>query len=327
MRLKSFIASSVPEAMKLVRDTLGPEAVIVSTQQDESDGKVKITAALEDTSLDELDLMNPPAALDAIDELGEGLDFHRVPAGLADRLLNTAAQLATADKVSALAGALDVVLPFAPPPESQTGRPLMLTGPPGAGKTATAAKLCARARLAGRRSSLITMDTVKAGGLAQVSTFAEALGAGLGQAPDARTLQQLVRDCPKGNLVIIDTVGVNPLDDAQRTRLAETAGAAGADLVLVLAAGGDVLESAECAVAFSEAGADRLIATKLDTSRRLGGVLGAADAGRLALAAVGVSPNIGDGLAPINPVSLARLILPGGTDVTASTPLAMGIQR
>ena len=33
MRLKSFIANSVPEAMKLVRDTLGPEAVIVSTQQ------------------------------------------------------------------------------------------------------------------------------------------------------------------------------------------------------------------------------------------------------------------------------------------------------
>ena len=326
MRLKSFIASSVPEAMKLVRDTLGPEAVIVSTQQDEGDGKVKITAALEDTSLDELDLANPPAALDSIDELGEGLDFHRVPAGLADRLLNTAAQLATADKVSALAGALDAVLPFAPPPESQTGRPLMLIGPPGAGKTATAAKLCARARLAGRHSSLITMDTVKAGGLAQVNTFAEALGAGLGQAPDAQTLRELVGNCPKRNLVVIDTVGVNPLDDAERAKLAETAAAAGADLVLVLAAGGDVLESAECAVAFSEAGADRLIATKLDTSRRLGGVLSAADAGRLALAAVGVSPNIGDGLAPINPVSLARLILPDAAELADPTPLAMGSQ-
>jgi len=79
-------------------------------------------------------------------------------------------------------------------------------------------------------------------------------------------------------------------------------------------------------VAFSEAGASRLIATKLDISRRLGGVLSAADAGRLALAAAGVSPNIGDGLAPINPVSLARLILPGATEI-ADPPLAMGKQR
>lgn len=326
MRLKSYIASSVPEAMKLVRDTLGPEAVIVSTQQDDSDGKVKITAALEDTPLDELDFSDPPATLDSIDELGEGLEFHRVPAGLADRLLNTAAHLATTDPVSALAGALDVVLPFAPPPESQTGRPLMLAGPPGAGKTATAAKLCARARLAGRHCTLITMETVKAGGLAQVSTFAEALGAGLAQAPDAEALRDLLRDCPKKTLAVIDTVGVNPLDDAERSRLTEIAEAAGADLVLVLAAGGDVLESAECAVAFSEAGASRLIATKLDISRRLGGVLSAADAGRLALAAAGVSPNIGDGLAPINPVSLARLILPGATEI-ADPPLAMGKQR
>ncbi len=327
MRLKSFIAGSVPEAMKQVRDTLGPEAVIVSTQQDDGDGMVKITAALEDTPLDDLDLAAPPAALDSIDELGEGLDFHRVPAGLADRLLNTAAHLATTDPVTALAGALDVVLAFAPPPEGQTGRPLMLAGPPGAGKTATAAKICARARLAGRNCSLITMDTVKAGGLAQVSTFAEALGAELTQAADAEALQELLRDRPNKTHAVIDTVGVNPLDEAARVRLADMARAAGADLVLVLAAGGDVLESAECAVAFSESGAGLLIATKLDTSRRLGGVLSAADAGCLPLAAVGVSPNIGDGLAPINPVSLARLLLPGAAEVADPTPLTMGNQR
>ncbi len=327
MRLKSFIATSIPEAMKLVREHLGPEAVIISTQHDGGDGKVKVTAALEDSPLDELALAGPAEALDSIDELSEGLDYHRVPAGLADRLLGAAAHLATADSIMALAGALDAVLAFAAPPENQSGRPLMLAGPPGAGKTATAAKICARARLAERHSTLITMDTAKAGGLAQVSTFAEALGAGLGQAPDAETLHELVQACPGKNLVVIDTVGCNPLDNAERTRLADAARTVGADLVLVLAAGGDVLEVAECALAFAEAGAGRLIATKLDTTRRLGGVLSAADAGRLALAAAGVSPNIGDGLTAINPVSLARLILPGAARETAPTPLAMGIQR
>jgi flagellar biosynthesis protein FlhF len=327
MRLKSFIANTVPEAMKLVRDQLGPDAVIVSTQSDEVDAQVKITAALEDTPLDEHHPARPAAGLDSIDEMSDGLDYHRIPAGLADRLLNTAAHLASSDQLCALAGALDAVLAFAPSLEAQTERPIMLIGPPGVGKTATAAKLCARARLAGRHGNLITMDTVKAGGLAQVSTFAEALGAGLDQAPDAETLRALVRDCPKTNLVIIDTVASNPLDNAERKRLAETAGAVAADLVLVLAAGGDVLESAECALAFAEAGARRLIATKLDTARRLGGVLSAAEAGRLALAGVGVSPNIGDGLLPINPVSLARLILPGAARDASSAPLAASIQR
>ncbi len=313
--------------MALVREQLGPEAVIISTQHDGGDGKVKVTAALEDSPLDELDLAGPAEAFDSIDEVSEGLDYHRVPAGLTDRLLGAAAHLATDDGIMALAGALDAVLTFAAPPESHSDSPLMLVGPPGAGKTATAAKICARARLAERHSSLITMDTVKAGGLAQVSTFAEALGAGLGQAPDAEALRDLVQACPGKNLVVVDTVGCNPLNDAERAHLTEAATAIGADMVLVLAAGGDVLEAAECALAFAEAGAGRLIATKLDTTRRLGGVLSAADAGRLALTAAGVSPNIGDGLSAINPVSLARLILPGAAQETVPTPLAMGIQR
>ena len=54
-------------------------------------------------------------------------------------------------------------------------------------------------------------------------------------------------------------------------------------------------EAAELAALYSEIGATRLISTRLDTARRYGGILAAADAGKLAFAEMGVAPGIGDG--------------------------------
>ena len=45
MRLKSFTAKTMKEAMQMVRDELGENAVIVATR--EESGGVRVTAALE----------------------------------------------------------------------------------------------------------------------------------------------------------------------------------------------------------------------------------------------------------------------------------------
>ncbi len=178
MRLRSFEAAGLPEAMDMVRRTLGPDAVILSTQPSDRGSGVRVTAALEETPLEEFDSADGIDALTSIDDIGQALAFHRVPAALADRLLGAAAALPGGGAEAALAGALDAVLrfaalPAADGPTTTGGRPIMLVGPPGAGKTATAAKLCALARLEDRAASVITMDTVKAGGLAQITSFAE----------------------------------------------------------------------------------------------------------------------------------------------------------
>ena len=47
MRLKSFSADSMAEAMKQVRQTLGDNAIIVSTQGGDAAGSVRVTAAVE----------------------------------------------------------------------------------------------------------------------------------------------------------------------------------------------------------------------------------------------------------------------------------------
>lgn len=330
MRLKSFIAASIPEAMALVRDQLGANAVILSTQNDAVSGKVKITAALEEEPLDELspEGAGPESlseALHSLDQLAEALEHHRVPLGLADRMLSAAGDLTTPEGPLALAGALDAVLKFSAPPDGGDGRPIMLVGPPGAGKTATAAKLCVRARRTdGEPACLITMDGDKAGGLAQIAAFSEALDAPLQRADTPEDLAALLPEGSLDRLVVIDTPGCNPLDGKAGAALARAAEAASARMVLVLGAGGDVLEAAEWAETFAGWGATRLIATKLDISRRLGSVLSAADAGALALCGVGISPNIGGGLTPVNPVSLARLLLSNAGQAGPAFSLATG---
>jgi flagellar biosynthesis protein FlhF len=310
MRLRSFTAKSLPEAMRRVREVLGPDAIILSSQPAEDGRGVRVTAALEDSPLEPLIHEGASGGAVSLDEISEALAYHRVPPALFDRLVGAAAALAAKNDALALGGALDGEFTFAAPPETPTLRPFLLVGPPGAGKTATAAKLCARVRLAGGRASLITMDTVKSGGLAQVTAFAQALGAELLQAPDIDALADAVAACPEDHFVVVDTVGANPFDADDLDRLNLAAGAAGADPVAVLPAGGDPADCAEAAAAFAEIGARRMIVTRIDTARRFGGLLSAAQAGRFALMAASASPHISDPLLPFNPVSLARLLLP-----------------
>jgi flagellar biosynthesis protein FlhF len=85
--------------------------------------------------------------------------------------------------------------------------------------------------------------------------------------------------------------------------------AAGAEPVLVLSAACDATLLAEIAASFANLGVRRLIATHVDVSRRLGAVLAAADASRIALAQISVTPYLARGLGAMNAAVCARLIL------------------
>src|SRR3546814_14188185 len=92
MLLRTFTARTAAEAMAQVRRALGDEAIILSTQDDD-DGGVRITAALEPTETASAphSATAPATELEAADRVADVLDHHRVPRGLADRILNPAA--------------------------------------------------------------------------------------------------------------------------------------------------------------------------------------------------------------------------------------------
>jgi flagellar biosynthesis protein FlhF len=309
MLLRTFTGKTAAEAMAQVRRALGDEAIILSTQDD--DDGVRVTAALEPAGQSAEpggDPMPPADELEAADRVAEVLDHHRVPRGLADRILNLAAGHAAEDWTVAFAAALDDTLGFKPLGDLGPERPVMLIGPSGAGKTVTAAKLCACARLAEARSLLISLDAGKAGGRAQAETFAQALGARLICADGPQAVAAATTGRAADEIAVIDTIGCNPFDASERAQLREIAEAAGADLVLVAPAGGDPAEAADAALAFAEIGAGLMIPTRLDAARRFGGLVSAAHISGMSLLAAGVSRNIGGGLIGLNPVSMARLL-------------------
>lgn len=291
MRLKLFHGANMAEAMAQIREELGAEAVIL--EQRRTRHGVEVTAALEP---DEPILIQPLASPANFAPPGP-LDFHNIPPRLAQAL-------ASAPLPQSLAEAL----PFAPLPPGRE-RPLMLAGPPGAGKTLTTAKLTARMVLGGVVPLVITTDGQRAGAVEQLAAFTRVLGVTLAVAPSPVMLSKALSHKKPNQPVLIDTAGCNPFNADQARQLRELMAGAAADMALVLPAGLDASESADLALAFAAFGAQHLLPTRLDAARRLGGILSAAKVGPLALTEAGIGPEVADGLEALTPEGLAARLL------------------
>ncbi len=332
MRFMTYTAPSTAEAMQLVRDGLGDQAIIVSTQRDAEGGAMRVTAALEEAAGESGDAANEPVCAgvtgnQAMSPVGDSIRRILTRHGAPDRLAGLLAQEAEkaanehnpAAPSTALALALETVFTFNPIDPLKSGgkgdkeRPLILVGPPGGGKTVAAAKLVAARTLAdgGRADgvAVFTTDVRRAGGAEQLQALTRVLGAGLVTTETPDRLAAALKSRRTGALTVIDTPGINPFDGGDMAWLSRLIDAAAGEPVLVLAAGGDARETADMAHAFAELGVRRLIVARLDVSRRVGGTLAAAHAGRMAFAGVGISPRASDAINPLRAPALARLIL------------------
>ncbi len=313
MRLKSFTAPTMAEAMELVRQELGDEAIIVSTQRAAGTKGVRITAALEpaDADLAIAELLEESADSSAAEAVKKALADHGTPQRLAERLVNAARTAEIADPVLACAAALEAGFTFAHLPEHSAPRPFMLVGPNGSGKSIAVAKLAARSVLKQRQVGVITCDNIRAGAVEQLAAFTSILEIDLIRARGPESLARVVEGTSGlFDLVLIDSPGLNPFKQSDMDYLQALIEAADVEPILVMAAGGDAGEAAEIGEAFAAIGATRLFATRLDTTRRLGAVLASAEAGQLAFSDVSASPHVASGIAPISAISLARLLLP-----------------
>lgn len=272
MRIKLFHAANMAEAMRRVRSELGEEALILGNRR-VANG-VEITAALEPAS-------EAPPAVTALRPV-------LPPDPEADRL-NYLIQRAALLQYGAL--------PWS--------RPIMLVGTPGAGKTLTAAKLAARLVQQGETPLVITTDSERAGATEQLAAFTRILALDLVVAENPVALARSLAGRPAGLKAIIDMAGCNPFEAAQAETLVTFAVAADASLVWVASAGKDAEYAAELAESFAGLGVRHMIPTKLDLTRRLEGVLRAAEAGGFILTDAGIGAGVIDGIIPLE---AARLV-------------------
>jgi flagellar biosynthesis protein FlhF len=290
MRLKLYRAAAIAEAMAQVRADLGAEALILSSRR--IAGGVEVTAALEKDKAPA-----PPPPDDDDPKRAAAFTWHGVPAGLARRL-----------QAGPLPFALSTVLCFEKLALDRSAPPLLVIGPPGAGKTLTVARLAARLVMAGTAPVVVTTDGKRAGAAEQLAAFTSLLDLQLLVASTPATLARALARREGGAPVLIDSPGSDPFDAAQRDEIAALAATADADLAVALPAGLDAGEAADLAGAYAACGARLLAATRLDLARRIGGVLAAAGAG-LALAEAGIGPGAADGLVPMTPDLLATRLM------------------
>ncbi|WP_281301738.1 MULTISPECIES: hypothetical protein [unclassified Iodidimonas] len=324
MRLKSFSAKSMKEVMAQVREALGPDAIILSVEQGKAGAGVRVTAASDNEALPEQQaptITAPPPSPATEDErrgpafvsrdfdladLKAAISHHGLPYELADRVISMAQAFDAASLADALAHSFESLIGFSPLGLALP-RPVMLVGPPGAGKTVSAAKLAAEARVNGHSIRLITTDTVKSGGVHQLEHYARLMDVAVITAQDEAALAKAIHKGAPPELTLIDSCGINPysMDELERTvRLLK---AADAEPVLVLPAGLDPAESADIAEIFAQMGTRRFIATRLDGARRYASLLSIARGGHLSLAGLSRSPYVADPLETPAPLMLARL--------------------
>ncbi|MDE1153873.1 MAG: ATP-binding protein [Micavibrio sp.] len=369
MRLKTFQAKTMTEAMRQIKEALGDDAIIVSSKQAPG-GWMRVTAAIDEEfdaapvfekpdfgRLLAAEKARPPApakpaastakptatqgekysaaqgagayaamqktkAAPAKPAAPEGFDEeevlemitdvmlkHRVPGSVSEKIIGTASVLTGRDPRATLARALEKTFTFLPPPKRQA-EPVLLVGPPGAGKTLMTAKLAARAVMAGQTPAVITTDIARAGGVEQLSAFLDIMELNLLQAEDAKSLKAAIAKAKDAPLVIIDTGGLNPFDPQEMKFLAQLMATEPMDSALVFPAGLDAEESAEMAMTFEILGVRRIIPTRLDFARRIGGILSAADKGNLAFGQASHTAQVADGILDITPHSLAEFLLP-----------------
>lgn len=212
MRLRTFIADTMADAVEQVRAAMGDNAIIVSSLEGENGG-FEVTAALDsrapslekddtDLTLEEIlrgrlggGAETPDTAADhpgerktdtvdisdihsglPFDEtsLADALDEHGVPRILAEAIITDAGNAETDDALAALCSALQTRFTFDPLPIAPR-HPVMAVGLPGAGKTVTIAKLAARAALDGAHTEIISTDAQRTGAAAQCEAYGSLL--------------------------------------------------------------------------------------------------------------------------------------------------------
>lgn len=323
MRLKSFHGPSLNEAMRLVREALGEHAIIVATRDDEMGG-VRVTAAIDDPppasaapTPASVAVPEAPDGSEALEKVAEALTRHQLPHHLAERLMATATQFANDDPVLALGAAFDTHFKFQPIVDEKPGKPLILVGPPGAGKTVCIAKFATKAALAKRPVTVISTDFERAGGMEQLAAFTRLLKLNLVEIEDAHALRDMI-GMQQGSHIFVDTPGGNPFNEAEKQQTQELIKGAGGEATLVLPAGLDAVEALEMAQAFRGMGAVRVLLTRLDMVKRFGSALHVAFETKLPLANFSASSKVTEPPAPLNPVALARLVLYGADMQSAS---------
>jgi flagellar biosynthesis protein FlhF len=318
MHLKRYRRPTLKDALRAVREDLGPDALVLSTREVTATGvrgmigrrEVEVTAAAERQMVPEsrhsdAETVAPPRRSSsdrAIDQIAARLEA----GGLSPDL---AREIATSHPVSRRRGADTESLkttvergltmlacgdePYAPIE--------VFVGPPGVGKTTTIAKIAAQERARhGQRLALLAADGFRVGAIEQLRLYADILGASFSA---ARTPDEFSRalDAAKRPL-LVDTAGRSPSDDVSKDMFRVLGTRTDVRTHLVLPASATVKSAERILDRFADVRPARVVLTRLDEADTIAPLVGVLRARRLPFSFFGTGQNV--------PADLQRVTAP-----------------
>ena len=323
MKIRRFSADDMRQAIRRVRDELGPQAVILSSHN--VDDGVEIVAAIDYQDSEQM-VQLPAAPTPAAPESASGeikremqamrslLESHLTQLSWNERARRTPIQAQAMRNLSSLGLSSDLVeeilagcgplnsyddawrLPLSELVQRLTvtetdlaeeGGIIALVGPTGVGKTTAIAKLAARHTLrhGAGQVALVAADDYRVGARAQLTAFGEIIGAPVYVAADGAELKRVLDSLSSVPLVLVDTTGLGHRDARISAQLAALAGQ---DFpihhLLALSANNQTESLQETIEAFAPLGLAGCVLTKIDEAVVLGGALTAVIRSRLPLA-------------------------------------------
>jgi flagellar biosynthesis protein FlhF len=249
MQIKRFEASDMQEAMRQVKETLGPEAIILSTKtvrrptgpaRMPRPSLVEVVAAADHPATEKSKPAPKisPLVLPRLETQRGSAPSPENPflqrmlsAGISPGFVRALAKDLRGWKAeSRPEGGPESCLHYlrgklmdsveVTGPEAEGAKVWSFIGPTGVGKTTTLAKLAAHfsLRLA-QRITLVTIDTYRIGAVDQLKTYARILGLPLEIASGREDFQEILWSNRDRDLVLVDTAGRNPHSQEQLEEL------------------------------------------------------------------------------------------------------------
>lgn len=333
MHLKRYRRETVQEALRAVREDLGPHAFVLSTRVVPARGVrgwfgarlVEVTAAADRPSVSEerhLETLTAARAERASSSIAARLEA----AGLDPAL---AREVAEAHPPKSRRGVsveglrrtiADTLAPLASADEEYAPVEVFI-GPPGAGKTTTIAKIAAQERARrGKRLGLIAADGFRVGAVEQLRLYADILGSPLTVARTPRELEEALDSARRP--LLLDTAGRSPSDDASRDMLRVLASRRDVRTHLVLAAGTPRDAVRRVFERFEGAHPARVVVTKLDEAESLAPIMPALRDRALPISYLGTGQRVPEDLERATAPAIAAWVSGEGTRKRATIPCA-----
>jgi flagellar biosynthesis protein FlhF len=187
----------------------------------------------------------------------------------------------------------------------------MLVGPTGVGKTTTLAKLAARYKIQEDCSvALITFDTYRIAAVEQLRTYADLIGVPLKVVNNPEELKEAIKSFSDRDLILVDSAGRSPKNEAKMRELKEMVDAASPDelhLVLSMSVQNDVMK--DTLERYADFHVHKLLLTKLDECVHYGIILSIISRTQKPIGYLTVGQEVPDDIELATSETLSRLVL------------------